>query len=100
MHHRSVCSRKIVSRAARRMNSSDGEASPSPYTTLSRSVTTSLRSLGRLRGRHFEYSFSESTVSAYVDALVSGDRHLCDLVDPDRPVLTPRAFLERFASLD
>jgi putative PIN family toxin of toxin-antitoxin system len=27
--------------------------------------------------------------------LVSGDRHLCDLVDPQPPVLTPRAFLDR-----
>jgi putative PIN family toxin of toxin-antitoxin system len=35
-----------------------------------------------------------------VDALVSGDRHLCDLVDPDPPILTPRDFLERLASLE
>jgi putative PIN family toxin of toxin-antitoxin system len=27
--------------------------------------------------------------------LVSGDRHLCDLADPQPPVLTPRAFLNR-----
>jgi len=29
--------------------------------------------------------------------LVSGDRHLCDLVDPIPPVLTPRKFLDRLA---
>jgi putative PIN family toxin of toxin-antitoxin system len=27
--------------------------------------------------------------------LVSGDHHLCDLADPQPPVLTPRAFLSR-----
>jgi hypothetical protein len=29
------------------------------------------------------------------DYLVSGDRHLFDLADPNPPVLTPRQFLER-----
>ena len=32
--------------------------------------------------------------SAEADHLVSGDRHLLDLVDPHPPVLSPRAFLE------
>jgi putative PIN family toxin of toxin-antitoxin system len=31
-------------------------------------------------------------------ALVSGDRHLCDLVDPMPPVLRPREFLDRLTS--
>jgi putative PIN family toxin of toxin-antitoxin system len=33
--------------------------------------------------------------AADVDYLVSGDRHLTELIDPDPPVLTPRAFLGR-----
>ena len=32
--------------------------------------------------------------SAEADYLVSGDRHLLDLVDPDPSVLTPRQFLD------
>ncbi len=32
-----------------------------------------------------------------VHTLVSGDRHLCDLVDPVPPVLRPREFLDRLA---
>lgn len=32
--------------------------------------------------------------AANADYLVSGDRHLLDLADPDPPVLTPREFLE------
>lgn len=32
--------------------------------------------------------------AAHADYLVSGDRHLTQLPDPDPPVLTPRAFLE------
>jgi uncharacterized protein len=32
--------------------------------------------------------------AAQADSLVSGDRHLTQLPDPDPPVLTPRAFLE------
>jgi uncharacterized protein len=32
--------------------------------------------------------------AAGADYLVSGDRHLLDLTDPDPPVLTPRQFLE------
>jgi putative PIN family toxin of toxin-antitoxin system len=31
--------------------------------------------------------------AAQADYLVSGDRHLLDLADPDPPVLTPRQFL-------
>lgn len=31
---------------------------------------------------------------AHADYLVSGDRHLTQMPDPDPPVLTPRAFLE------
>ncbi len=33
--------------------------------------------------------------SSSARVLVSGDRHLCDLVDPQPAVLTPRAFLDR-----
>jgi len=33
-----------------------------------------------------------------VQTPISGDRHLCDLVDPVPPVLTPREFLDRLAS--
>ncbi len=32
-----------------------------------------------------------------VQTLVSGDRHLCGLIDPVPPVLTPREFLDRLA---
>ena len=32
--------------------------------------------------------------AAKADYLVSGDRHLLDLTDPDPPVLTPRQFLD------
>jgi uncharacterized protein len=32
--------------------------------------------------------------AADVDYLVSGDRHLLDLADPEPPVLTPRQFLD------
>ncbi len=32
-----------------------------------------------------------------VQTLLSGDRHLCGLVDPVPPVLTPREFLDRLA---
>lgn len=32
--------------------------------------------------------------AAGADHLVSGDRHLLDLTDPDPPVLTPREFLD------
>ena len=32
--------------------------------------------------------------AARADCLVSGDRHLTELVDPDPPVLTPRRFLD------
>ncbi len=32
--------------------------------------------------------------------LVSGDRHPCNLIDPQPPVLTPRAFLDRLQPLD
>jgi putative PIN family toxin of toxin-antitoxin system len=32
--------------------------------------------------------------AANADCLVSGDRHLLDLADPDPPVLTPRQFLD------
>ena len=32
--------------------------------------------------------------AAGADYLVSGDRHLLDLADPDPPVLTPRQFLD------
>jgi len=32
--------------------------------------------------------------AAHADYLVSGDRHLSQLPDPDPPVLTPRAFLD------
>ena len=32
--------------------------------------------------------------TASADYLVSGDRHLLDLTDPDPPVLTPRQFLD------
>ena len=32
--------------------------------------------------------------AAQADYLISGDRHLLDLTDPDPPVLTPRQFLE------
>jgi uncharacterized protein len=32
--------------------------------------------------------------TADADYLVSGDRHLLDLTDPDPPVLTPRQFLD------
>lgn len=32
--------------------------------------------------------------AAKADHLVSGDRHLLDLTDPDPPVLTPRHFLD------
>ena len=32
--------------------------------------------------------------AAQADYLVSGDRHLLDLADPDPPVLTPRQFLD------
>jgi predicted nucleic acid-binding protein len=31
---------------------------------------------------------------AGADYLISGDRHLLDLTDPDPPVLTPRQFLD------
>ncbi|MEJ7788178.1 MAG: putative toxin-antitoxin system toxin component, PIN family [Solirubrobacteraceae bacterium] len=31
--------------------------------------------------------------AAHADCLVSGDRHLLELTDPEPPVLTPRAFL-------
>jgi uncharacterized protein len=34
-------------------------------------------------------------VTVRADAIVSGDRHLTELVDPPVPVLTPRAFLGR-----
>jgi putative PIN family toxin of toxin-antitoxin system len=33
--------------------------------------------------------------SSNARVLVSGDRHLCDLDDPQPPVLTPRAFLDQ-----
>ncbi|MGH2926622.1 MAG: putative toxin-antitoxin system toxin component, PIN family [Solirubrobacteraceae bacterium] len=33
--------------------------------------------------------------AARADYLVSGDRHLLDLTDPDPPVLTPRQFLDQ-----
>jgi len=36
--------------------------------------------------------------AANADCLVSGDRHLRDLADPDPPVLTPREFLERIGA--
>jgi putative PIN family toxin of toxin-antitoxin system len=32
--------------------------------------------------------------AAGADYLISGDRHLLDLTDPDPPVLTPRQFLD------
>jgi len=32
------------------------------------------------------------------DYLVSGDRHLLDLADPEPPVLTPRQFLDLLAN--
>lgn len=32
--------------------------------------------------------------AANADYLVSGDRHLLDLTNPDPPVLTPRQFLD------
>lgn len=35
---------------------------------------------------------------AGADYLVSGDRHLLDLADPDPPVLTPRQFLRLLGS--
>jgi len=36
--------------------------------------------------------------TASADYLVSGDRHLLDLTDPDPPVLTPRQFLDVLGS--
>ena len=36
--------------------------------------------------------------AAQADHLVSGDRHLLDLADPDPPVLTPRQFLDLLGS--
>jgi len=36
-------------------------------------------------------------VAARADMLVSGDRDLTDLAEPPVPVLTPRAFLDRFS---
>jgi uncharacterized protein len=36
--------------------------------------------------------------AAHADYLVSGDRHLLDLVHPEPPVLTPRQFLDLLAS--
>ena len=41
-----------------------------------------------------EFLVALATV-ADVDASVSGDPHLTDLVDLDPPVLTPAAFLQR-----
>jgi putative PIN family toxin of toxin-antitoxin system len=38
--------------------------------------------------------------AARADYLVSGDRHLIELVDPNPPVLTPRAFLELLRGVD
>jgi uncharacterized protein len=35
--------------------------------------------------------------AAHADYLVSGDRHLLDLADPEPPVLTPREFVELLA---
>jgi hypothetical protein len=37
---------------------------------------------------------SSRSRAAQADYLVSGDRHLLDLTDPDPPVLTPQQFLE------
>lgn len=37
--------------------------------------------------------------AARADCLVSGDRHLTELPDPDPPVLTPRQLLDRLQTL-